>query len=61
MKIYEIDFCDEIGSQATRRCEANNLVEARAIADKFEKELRTENFEDSWRAYRIKLLFAFKK
>ena len=61
MKIYEIDFCDEIGSQATFRCEANNLVEARAIADKFEKELRTENFEDSWRAYRIKMLFAFKK
>ena len=61
MKIYEIDFSDEYGSQATFRCEANNLVEARAIANKFEKELRAGNFEDSWCAYRFKVLFAFKE
>ena len=53
MKIYEIDFSDEAGSQASHCCEVNNRAEAREIADEVEKELRVKNFDDSWSAYRI--------
>ena len=53
MKIYQIDFSNEDGSQADHCCEVNNRVEAREIADQVEKELRVENFDDSWSAYRI--------
>ena len=61
MKIYQIDFSDEYGSQASYRCEAKNLTEARAVAYKCVEMLRTQNLEDSWVATRIKMLFAFKK
>ena len=61
MKIYEIDFSDEYGSQASRRCEVNDFTEACVIAHKCVQILRTETLEDSWVATRIKMLFAFKK
>ena len=61
MKVYEIDFSNEYGSQASRLCEVNDITEACVIAHKCVQILRSETFEDSWAATRIKMLFAFKK